>query len=589
MGNPSGAGGGRSSRPRRWAAKLDMYKKVPGDLVEGTQEGRIVSWLAVLLILVLFLKETSEYFNSQLVSELRLDRDSDSGDMIHVSFNITMMDLKCDYIEVDAVSVLGNNQNVTKFVQKHPVDGDGVVQAYQARNRKQKDIQMHNTENKAMKDDAVTKSIEELISEEHGNTEAAISLDESTLGFALRENELVFVDFYASWCSHCRDLAPTWETLAKVMNDAADHMIQERDDVEGESGEKVEEMVEGNDIDAPVFVGKIDCVVHHGLCQSQGIQAYPTLRMFVPRAHVASDYHGHRTVMDMTAWIMLAEKELERDNILTPEMLNPHFEKHLNMTPEEKHWSDSLQRTLHHHRQANGDGDGNDNGWNPKKHPGCQIVGHLELNRVPGNFYIQAYSPEHDLVPHMTNVSHEIHNLGIIPVQKLQNQWNTRSRKRRRSLLPSNFDNENHPMDGNVYITENLHEAYHHYLKLVSVNGDKFQMIQSTQLAEYRSDQVPEAKFQIDFSPIAVHYRVKQRPLYDYISSLLAIIGGTFTVVGLIESAIRATARTASKRMRKGRQHQHHQNQPQEDQQQQQYPHHPNGDELQSLKRRTVQ
>ena len=105
-------------------------------------------------------------------------------------------------------------------------------------------------------------------------------------------------------------------------------------------------------------------------------------------------------------------------------------------------------------------------------------------------------------------------------------------------------------MDGNVYVTHELHEAYHHYLKVITTNIDglrvgkrdlrAYQILQSSQLTFYRSDIVPEAKFIIDLSPISVSYRTTSRHWYDYLTSVLALIGGTFTLVGMIESGIHA-------------------------------------------------
>jgi hypothetical protein len=172
--------------------------------------------------------------------------------------------------------------------------------------------------------------------------------------------------------------------------------------------------------------------------------------------------------------------------------------------------------------------------WDPDKHPGCQIAGSILINRVPGNFYIQAFSPYHDLVPHMTNVSHEIHSLSFTPSDYHGKKTNA---------LPPDFRYKTKPMDGNVYVTHNLHEAYHHYIKLITTNEFAYQVLQSSQLAMYRNDEVPEAKFIIDLSPIAIRYRKVSRPWYDYITSLMAIIGGTFTVVGFFESGIRRVER----------------------------------------------
>lgn len=178
-------------RPRQFAAKLDMYRKVPGDLVEGSKQGSIVSWMALLTIFYLVYKETMDYFTTRLEPQLALDRRRSEDDRIKVTFNLTMMDLDCRYVEVDVVSVLGNNQNVTKFVTKFPLDAEGVTSTLAARNMRQHDV----ADTILLHDKAVTKSIEDL----HETGEQAVSLDETTFNYALRENDLVFVDFFASW------------------------------------------------------------------------------------------------------------------------------------------------------------------------------------------------------------------------------------------------------------------------------------------------------------------------------------------------------------------------------------------------------
>jgi len=111
----------------RQFSKLDMYKKVPVDLVVGTKSGSIISWIAIFVIVWLFYKETADFLTTKLSSNLTLDQRQSENDQIMVTFNITMMDLKCDYVEVDVVSVLGNNQNATKFVKKFPLDAKGVL------------------------------------------------------------------------------------------------------------------------------------------------------------------------------------------------------------------------------------------------------------------------------------------------------------------------------------------------------------------------------------------------------------------------------------------------------------------------------
>jgi hypothetical protein len=164
------------------------------------------------------------------------------------------------------------------------------------------------------------------------------------------------------------------------------------------------------------------------------------------------------------------------------------------------------------------------------------------LDIPQGNFHIQARSPHHDLVPHMTNVSHVVHHLSIgDPIGRSYVE-------RGKVKVPREAIAKLTPMDGNVYVTQELHEAYHHYVKVITTNAEgmvmgkrdikAYQIIQSSQLALYRNDQIPEAKFSLDLSPISVSYRTTSRHWYDYLTSLMAIIGGMFTVVGLVEATI---------------------------------------------------
>jgi Endoplasmic Reticulum-Golgi Intermediate Compartment (ERGIC) len=124
-------------------------------------------------------------FACRLVTDLLLDTNDEQR--VRLNFNITMMDLKCEYAVVDVVSVLGTEQNVSSHVTKWHVDSEGVRQRYQGRNKQQKDIDLF--------DKSVTETIEEL----YDNGEDAVNLSEETFDFARKTQEYVFVDFYASW------------------------------------------------------------------------------------------------------------------------------------------------------------------------------------------------------------------------------------------------------------------------------------------------------------------------------------------------------------------------------------------------------
>ena len=81
----------QSSSSTKWVASLDMYRKVPGDLVEGSKEGRIASWLAIGIMLWLFVNETSDFLRPKVSTHMAIDKSK--IDKLQVYFNITMLDL----------------------------------------------------------------------------------------------------------------------------------------------------------------------------------------------------------------------------------------------------------------------------------------------------------------------------------------------------------------------------------------------------------------------------------------------------------------------------------------------------------------
>lgn len=287
---------------RPWQSHVDMYRKIPTDLMEGTARGSVLSYLSLILMVVLFLWETKAYFQTKVVTDLALDKSDDPR--LRLNFNITMTDLRCEFAVIDVVSVLGTDQNVTAHVTKWNIDGDGIRKGYKGRNRNQKDIEMY--------DSSITETIEEL----HEDGEDAVSLDENSLREYKRDHQYLFVDFFASWCSHCQHLAPTWEVLAEVMTEASLTKIDEIEDKhpEGDHPHKYsdEDYDHAVKINLPVAVGKVDCVTHKRVCNEQeNIMAYPTLRLFIDGKQwgSGSDYKGHRTVMEMVDWLVHMEEE----------------------------------------------------------------------------------------------------------------------------------------------------------------------------------------------------------------------------------------------------------------------------------------
>lgn len=534
---------------RKFGASIDMYRKVPLDLLDGTKRSSYLSLIALFTMVILFLVETISFLaGAKLVSNISLDSNKDMK--LRVNINMTMMDLRCDYATVDIVSPLGTSLNVTSHLSKFSLDAKGVRARYSGRNQLQNDI--------ILSDSLVVESLEEL----HLDGEDAVMLDPHTLKKAMEENTYLFVDFFASWCSHCQDLAPTWEVLAETMGEAAMEKADELfEHLEFHQDYSEEEYSEAVKVNIPVMIAKVDCVIHKTLCFEQQIWAYPTLRLFVNGVPTA-DYRGDRTVLEMVHWLANVEEyhkkkigeekfnvlladEISRERLEIKETREEMLAEPGRPGQGEHHvWAEKMRK--HRTRLRAGE-------WRDEDHPGCQISGFLWVDRVPGNFHIQARSPSHDIAAHMTNVSHEVHHLsfGEPGIEKTISRQNL--------IVPPKFEQTLHPLDGNVYVNYNDHEAFHHYLKIVTTEFDDpyakskkgrgrqktgikaYQLLSSSQLSYYREDIVPEAKFSYDPSPIAVYHRkTYDKYWYDYITNVMAIIGGTFTVIGMLENTIHA-------------------------------------------------
>ena len=176
-----------------------------------------------------------------------------------------------------------------------------------------------------------------------------------------------------------------------------------------------------------------------------------------------------------------------------------------------------------------------------KEHPGCMVSGYVLVNRVPGNFHIEARSLHHNLNAAMTNLSHVVNHLSFgTPLA---------SSTERKLSKYAQFQ-ANYPLDGGRFISPDFHQAHHHYSKVVSTHFQvgglmskmrdviRYQTLVQSQVMHYSEMDVPEAKFAYDLSPMAVVVSSKGRRWYDFVTSVCAIVGGTCTVLGLVDGML---------------------------------------------------
>lgn len=77
-----------------------------------------------------------------------------------------------------------------------------------------------------------------------------VSLTKDTFNDFIKSHDLVLAEFFAPWCGHCKALAPKYEEAATELKAK----------------------------DIPLV--KVDCTEEEDLCRDQGVEGYPTLKVF---------------------------------------------------------------------------------------------------------------------------------------------------------------------------------------------------------------------------------------------------------------------------------------------------------------------
>eukprot|EP00096_Caligus_rogercresseyi_P009569 TRINITY_DN326_c0_g1_i4.p1 TRINITY_DN326_c0_g1~~TRINITY_DN326_c0_g1_i4.p1 ORF type:complete len:291 (-),score=99.04 TRINITY_DN326_c0_g1_i4:457-1329(-) len=163
---------------------------------------------------------------------------------------------------------------------------------------------------------------------------------------------------------------------------------------------------------------------------------------------------------------------------------------------------------------------------------GCLFEAHFHINKVPGNFHVSTHSV--DVQPDEYNFAHEIHEVSFgSKIKKISSKnigtFNSLSGRDAR---------ESGSLDSHEYVMKIVPTTYE------SIGGTKLLAYQYTYA--YRSyvslghggRVVPAIWFRYDLNPITVKYHETRPPIYHFLTTVCAIVGGTFTVAGIIDSSL---------------------------------------------------
>ncbi|KAM1030475.1 hypothetical protein EV1_033968 [Malus domestica] len=183
---------------------------------------------------------------------------------------------------------------------------------------------------------------------------------------------------------------------------------------------------------------------------------------------------------------------------------------------------------------------------------GCNIEGSLEVNKVAGNFH---FIPGKSF--HQSNV--HLHDLLAFPTDS----YNI-SHKINRLAFGDYFPGVQNPLDGVQWTQERPSGVYQYFIKVVptiytniigrTIFSNQYSVTEHYKSSELgHSQMLPGVFFFYDLSPIKVTFKEEHVPFLHFMTHICAIIGGIFTIAGLIDSFIYYGQRAMKKKIEAGK------------------------------------
>lgn len=169
---------------------------------------------------------------------------------------------------------------------------------------------------------------------------------------------------------------------------------------------------------------------------------------------------------------------------------------------------------------------------------GCRIHGHLEVNKVAGNFHV---APGQSFQQHHIHV-HSLQNLRL-------NLLNT-SHRIDDLTFGESFPHQVNPLSGTQQMTKEGAVLFHYYVKVVpstyvflnrtEIRTNQYSVTKHRRVIQNMADasthQLPGTFFTYEISAIMVKFVEQRRSLAHFLTTLCALIGGVFTVSSLIDA-----------------------------------------------------
>jgi len=198
-------------------------------------------------------------------------------------------------------------------------------------------------------------------------------------------------------------------------------------------------------------------------------------------------------------------------------------------------------------------------GWSKKMEEqvgeGCQVYGYLLVNKVAGNFH---FAP---------GKSFQQHHMHVHDLQPFKNLKFNLSHTINRLSFGKDFPGIVNPLDGVTKLSDQPDHAvamYQYFVKVVPTiyetsNGNVLNTNQYSVTEHFKplkgenAHGLPGVFVMYELSPIMVKFSESSKSFAHFLTSLCAIVGGVFTVAGIIDSVLYQGMRTLKKKIDLGK------------------------------------
>lgn len=581
--------------------EMDFYRRVPRDLTEPTLAGGTLSVVAAACMAALLLLQVMSAMRTFATYQVVVDTSEDASMTVH--FNLTFPKVSCELLSVDVVDVIGMRRvNVTANIQKYSrnifgqsyqVGGDELTTSTQSRAVKQ-DVNVLDGNSwqvvpeefnwvirekslapqerkKILQSASMLKSwldSEKEPADEYKQKKAAVVLKESDGSFqeALQKYEVLVVDFHAPWCHWCARLDPIWQKASFLINHP-EFSGPEYDMLQWPKG--------------PVAMASVDCTANPIICQAHHIHAYPSIRVFRrgvdPDMPILGGMETWDEVIDQeTGLLAYVHKKTGRRTFQQPTgFAKIEAKEQRGLRADHRYESYNGERTvqglvtfafrsLHDIEGIKTDPSRSEVGATTGKpgsdtlvHSklGCTVQGFIITSRVPGSLQFSARSPISSVLGEMVNMTHTVQNLafGEKATTRLLGEM---TKLDGGAIIPKSAD----WFFRRNFISSEKYTHHEHYLRVVKHTvvdikrdeADTFDFSISSHSYQDEFETIPAVVFKYELSPLQVVVREERRSKLDMVTGTCAIVGGVFTVSGILQ-AVFASSSDLYKKMKMGK------------------------------------